>query len=536
MSRAYKNKKYNKDNYIKFGVSPKYFGLQAKRFPGSVKKAYCDIDRDEEAEVFFTKRRSPAVRKNYDCLTVSNFAPVFGPKDLSQTAPEIGPADLEAVEAPEITEGTAAIVHRFFYETGQNTDYYRNGVFDLDLIDGDLQITGTTEFAKADYPSTSTQYKEAQLYDAEHVALSKDGSTYAERTRKYVSGSNTYVINIYNKVGGNWQLQSTINMSVWGAAVWLNEDGTELLSYGLYDMYGSTRILSYVRYKFTDGEWVIVGPETGKSYLAGSDHYTKRAIHVSDDFKYITHCFYYTAGGIHNRFLGVVVFEWNETEEIYETYNNSYESLANNWSENQVQFPDMDNYDDMHEAHFDRDNDVLKIVYVRGEGTDIKISSYTAETKTFETSMGDREANIWGNDTPLDDRTGYNSATHTQTIANSGGLGVSMSKDGNHMVTASDVEGYKLLEWNAETLEYEVLASLAYDNKFKAYYNHGRGLQIIDRNNFIVLGYAHQDYPQGELYHYQLNDSNTLEYVGRVDTGYYDSHIGRLSKSWTAIA
>jgi hypothetical protein len=111
-----------------------------------------------------------------------------------------------------------------------------------------------------------------------------------------------------------------------------------------------------------------------------------------------------------------------------------------------------------------------------------------------------------------------------------------MSKDGNHMVTASDVEGYKLLEWNAETLEYEVLASLAYDNKFRASYNHGRGLQIIDRNNFVVLGYAHQDYPQGELYHYQLNDNNTLEYVGRVDTGYYDSWIGRLSKSWTAIA
>jgi len=99
MSRAYKNKKYNKDNYIKFGVSPKYFGLQAKRFPGSVKKAYCDIDRDEEAEVTFTKRRSPAVRKGYDCLTVSNFAPAFGPKDLflSQAAPELGPADLESI-------------------------------------------------------------------------------------------------------------------------------------------------------------------------------------------------------------------------------------------------------------------------------------------------------------------------------------------------------------------------------------------------------------------------------------------------------
>lgn len=98
MSRAYKNKKYNKDNYIKFGVSPKYFGLQAKRFPGSVKKAYCDIDRDEEADVTFTKRRSPAVRKNYECLTVSNFAPAFGPQDLSQAVPELGPADLESTE------------------------------------------------------------------------------------------------------------------------------------------------------------------------------------------------------------------------------------------------------------------------------------------------------------------------------------------------------------------------------------------------------------------------------------------------------
>lgn len=96
MSRAYKNKKYNKENYIKFGVSPKYFGLQAKRFPGSVKKAYCDIDRNEEAEVTFTKRRSPAVRKNYECLTIGDFAPAFGPQDLSQAAPELGPADLES--------------------------------------------------------------------------------------------------------------------------------------------------------------------------------------------------------------------------------------------------------------------------------------------------------------------------------------------------------------------------------------------------------------------------------------------------------
>jgi hypothetical protein len=105
MSRAYKNKKYNKDNYIKFGVSPKYFGLQAKRFPGSVKKAYCDIDRDEEAEVTFTKRRSPAVRKNYECLTIGDFAPAFGPQDLSQAVPELGPADLESVEFPVPVSG-----------------------------------------------------------------------------------------------------------------------------------------------------------------------------------------------------------------------------------------------------------------------------------------------------------------------------------------------------------------------------------------------------------------------------------------------
>ena len=110
MSRAYKNKKYNKDNYIKFGVGPKYFGLQAKRFPGSVKKAYCDIDRDDEAEVFFTKRRSPAVRKNYDCLLVSNFAPIFGPQDFSQAAPEIGPADLEANVFPAPTSGPQDLV------------------------------------------------------------------------------------------------------------------------------------------------------------------------------------------------------------------------------------------------------------------------------------------------------------------------------------------------------------------------------------------------------------------------------------------
>jgi len=105
MSRAYKNKKFNTDNYIEYGISPKYFGLQAKRFPGSVKKAYCDIDRDEEAEVTFTKRRSPAVRKNYECLTIGDFAPAFGPQDLSQAAPELGPADLESVEFPVPVSG-----------------------------------------------------------------------------------------------------------------------------------------------------------------------------------------------------------------------------------------------------------------------------------------------------------------------------------------------------------------------------------------------------------------------------------------------
>ena len=67
-SRAYKNLKYNDSGYYNYGINAKYFGVQASRFPGSIKEQYCDIDHDELADATYIKRRSPAVGKNYGCV------------------------------------------------------------------------------------------------------------------------------------------------------------------------------------------------------------------------------------------------------------------------------------------------------------------------------------------------------------------------------------------------------------------------------------------------------------------------------------
>lgn len=67
-SRAYKNLKYNDAGYFQYGINAKYFGVQASRFPGSIKEQYCDIDNDELADATYIKRRSPAVGKDYGCV------------------------------------------------------------------------------------------------------------------------------------------------------------------------------------------------------------------------------------------------------------------------------------------------------------------------------------------------------------------------------------------------------------------------------------------------------------------------------------
>ena len=67
-SRAYKNLKYNDSGYYNYEINAKYFGVQASRFPGSIKEQYCDIDHDELADATYIKRRSPAVGKNYGCV------------------------------------------------------------------------------------------------------------------------------------------------------------------------------------------------------------------------------------------------------------------------------------------------------------------------------------------------------------------------------------------------------------------------------------------------------------------------------------
>jgi hypothetical protein len=93
MSRAYKNKKFNTDNYTNYAVSSKYFGLQASRFPGSIKKQYCDETGDGFANATFTKRRSEAVGKGTTCVYRSMLPPDFGPSGL-EVAPLLGPTNL----------------------------------------------------------------------------------------------------------------------------------------------------------------------------------------------------------------------------------------------------------------------------------------------------------------------------------------------------------------------------------------------------------------------------------------------------------
>lgn len=98
MSRAYKNKKFNTDNYTSYGVSSKYFGVQARRFPGSIKKQYCDETGDGYADATYTKRRCEAVRKGSGCVYRNMLPPELGPSGLG-VAPLFGPTELSSAFA-----------------------------------------------------------------------------------------------------------------------------------------------------------------------------------------------------------------------------------------------------------------------------------------------------------------------------------------------------------------------------------------------------------------------------------------------------
>ena len=105
MSRAYKNKKYNKVNYLNYGKNPKYFGLQATRYPGSIKKQFCNTHADyygmSGPDVTITVRRSPAVYKNAECVVFFDPVPEFGPTlEASIIPPVLGPSNMEGLPAP----------------------------------------------------------------------------------------------------------------------------------------------------------------------------------------------------------------------------------------------------------------------------------------------------------------------------------------------------------------------------------------------------------------------------------------------------
>lgn len=103
--RAYKNKKYNKVNYVNFSKNPKYFGLQAGRFPSSIKRQFCDTHADYYemggADVTLTVRRSPAAHKGTGCVTIFDPTPEFGPTlEASIIPPVLGPSNIDATPAP----------------------------------------------------------------------------------------------------------------------------------------------------------------------------------------------------------------------------------------------------------------------------------------------------------------------------------------------------------------------------------------------------------------------------------------------------
>lgn len=103
--RAYKNKKYNPVNYVNYSKNPKYFGLQASRYPGSIKKQFCNTHAGYYgmggADVTLTIRRSPAVYKGSGCVTIFDPAPEFGPTlEASIIPPVLGPSNMEAFPSP----------------------------------------------------------------------------------------------------------------------------------------------------------------------------------------------------------------------------------------------------------------------------------------------------------------------------------------------------------------------------------------------------------------------------------------------------
>ena len=105
--RAYKNKKYNPVNYVNYSKNPKYFGLQAGRFPSSIKRQFCNTHANyyemEGADVTLTIRRSPAVYKGSGCVTVFDPAPEYGPTlEASIIPPVLGPSSMYVVPSPAL--------------------------------------------------------------------------------------------------------------------------------------------------------------------------------------------------------------------------------------------------------------------------------------------------------------------------------------------------------------------------------------------------------------------------------------------------
>lgn len=518
----------------------------------SIKLGFGDFDGDGDLDGLYPKQRAGVAEKPGLYVNrprgilrklKSEFLkdpPQFGPTGLSTgiessstgpamlnasvVAPAAGPQSIEAAEITEGTGGTASAVFRMTYEKGEEGEYLRTGLLDLDINEGVLQIAGTTEIGRVAFDASLAERRSAGVESSNSVALSGDGSTYAEITTVHDSGGAEYVVNIYNKAGGSLQLQSSVYLNDYAQGIWLNEDGTSFITSGRFDQWsdGSDET-SFRRYEFIGEEWVIIGPETGSGYM-GQRELVIEATHITSDFKYITRVFHYSHLGANSlpmdeRFFGVVVHKWDEEKTIYETHNSSYETLRSDWEQNVVKFYGFDSRQ-IYESFYDAVNDELRIIFRQSGNLNIRVATYTAETKTFETAnSGEKQATIWGNDTPLAERTGENSATHTQIIANTQNVHIELTRDGNYLAIVSKAEGYQLFKWNPETSEYDVYASLAWDSIPKpATILRDRFFRIVDRNNFIIMG---TDWITATLHHYRVNESNILEYAGGVPLGTY---------------
>ena len=98
MSRAYKNKKFNTDNYTSYGVSSKYFGVQLDDFPAQLKNSIATRPVTGMPTLPIQKEDAKPFVKGRDVFIEACFRRIFGPSGLG-IAPLFGPTELSSAFA-----------------------------------------------------------------------------------------------------------------------------------------------------------------------------------------------------------------------------------------------------------------------------------------------------------------------------------------------------------------------------------------------------------------------------------------------------